>query len=476
MQTQVLNYSETVEHNGAFRLDAEHYQEQYLNNQQKLIRFGATSLRKLISRPVMTGHTPSMKVESYYGGNIAFVKTDNLREFEITGEFNHHLTKTGNEVIKRSELQTGDLIVTIIGATYKIVGRAALVRKEDLPANINQNIALIRLKKAFSPEFISSYLNCNIGRLALWYLSRQTEQVNLNCREVEKVLIPNVSDLFVRSVKCSYKKAVKYEHQSRGVFLEAQSILLSELGLMNWQPKHALSFIRNYSITKESQRIDAEYFQPKYDTIIELIKNYKGGWEILSDLASIRKCVEVGSSEYKDEGVPFIRVSNLSPFGLTEEKYITEKLYSELVRHQPEQGEILFSKDATPGIAYHLKDKPRKMIPSGGILRLKLKNRQINEEYLMLVLNSLVVREQINRDVGGSVILHWRPDQVKQTLIPVLKNDKQQQIQQKINVSFILRKQSKNILECAKKAVEIAIEKDEKMAINWLAKQTESII
>ena len=125
MQSQVLKYSATIRDDGTFRLDAEHYQKQYLNNQRKLNNFGSVPLLELIVCPVMTGHTPSMEVETYYGGNIRFVKTDNLREFKISGEFTHYLSDTGNEVISRSALRKGDLIITIIGATHKIVGRAA---------------------------------------------------------------------------------------------------------------------------------------------------------------------------------------------------------------------------------------------------------------------------------------------------------------------------------------------------------------
>jgi type I restriction enzyme S subunit len=182
-----------------------------------------------------------------------------------------------------------------------------------------------------------------------------------------------------------------------------------------------------------------------------------------------------------------VRVSNISPFEITEEKYISEALYNELTpeekdvpfakskNHQPEQGEILFSKDGTPGIAHYLKEQPPKMIPSGGILRLKSKTNRVNNEYLTLVLNSVLTQEQVNRDVGGSIILHWRPDQVKQTVVPILSDAKQQEIQQRVTESFNLRKQSKHLLECAKKAVEMAIEKDEQTAIDWLKAQTQSI-
>ena len=112
------------------------------------------------------------------------------------------------------------------------------------------------------------------------------------------------------------------------------------------------------------------------------------------------------------------------------------------------------------------------MIPSGGLLRLQSRTKQTNNEYLTLVLNSIIVKEQIKRDVGGSVILHWRPDQIKQTVIPILPEEIQTKTQQKVNESLKLRKQSKQLLKCAKQAVEIAIEQDEQTATNWLAENT----
>ena len=263
--------------------------------------------------------------------------------------------------------------------------------------------------------------------------------------------------------------------KSEEKYKKAQFLLLSELGLIDWQPKHLLTFVKNYSDTEQAGRIDAEYFQPKYEEIVNAIKRYTGGWETLGNLVSMQKSVEVGSGEYRADGIPFIRVSNISPFEITEEKYISESLYHGIKQHQPQKSEILFSKDATPGIAYYINRQPGKMIPSGGILRLKSKTDRINNECLTLVLNSILVKEQTNRDVGGSVILHWRPDQVKQTVIPILPEDAQTRIQQKVTETFNLRQQSRHLLECAKKAVEMAIEQDEQKAINWLKEQTRVI-
>ena len=114
------------------------------------------------------------------------------------------------------------------------------------------------------------------------------------------------------------------------------------------------------------------------------------------------------------------------------------------------------------------------MIVSGGILRLKSTTDRVVNEYLTLVLNSVLVQEQVKRDVGGSIILHWRPNQVKGTVIPILALEKQQEIQQKIMESFDLRKQSQQLLEYATRAIEMAIEEDEIQAIKWLEKQNKT--
>lgn len=54
------------------------------------------------------------------------------------------------------------------------------------------------------------------------------------------------------------------------------------------------------------------------------------------------------------------------------------------------------------------------------------------------------------------------------TVIPILRQEKQAEIQRKIIESFNGHKQAKDLLEHAKRAVEIAIEQDEQTAIDWL--------
>ena len=367
MESSIVSLHEIKNDNQGFRIDAEHYRKQYLLVRDKLINRGSILLENCIRQRVITGHTPSMKNEKYYNGSINFIKTDNVRENEITADFIDKLTVEGNNRIKRSSLKENDVIATIIGASHDIVGRAALVQKKDLPGNINQNIALIRTSEDILPAFLTVYLNSYYGRNCLWYLSRQTEQVNLNCREVEQLLVPNISHAFQNVIVEIYDKTSSLGMESSDLYIEAEQVLLSEICLLNWKPKYQLSFVKNFSDTKSTNRIDADYFQPVYDEMVKAVKSAKS-YARLGDLVSIKKCVEPGSEAYQDSGVPFVRVSNLSKSGINDnnQQFISESLYESLRMHQPHKGEILLSKDATPGIAYYMRDMPGKMIPSAG--------------------------------------------------------------------------------------------------------------
>ena len=93
-------------------------------------------------------------------------------------------------------------------------------------------------------------------------------------------------------------------------------------------------------------------------------------------------------------------MSNLSKHGIVDDtvNFISNELYNVLrEKYEPQQGEILLSKDATPGIAYFLDESVQGIIASG-ILRLSL-IEDIPPYYLELVLNSIFVQLQIEQSV-----------------------------------------------------------------------------
>lgn len=448
------------------RIDAEFYLPIYLNVESTIEKHGYDLLNSITSK-IDVGHVGPM-VNEYTNAGVWLLQTQNVKTFFLDESNKIFINQQFHEYLKKSKVRKGDVLIARTGS----FGTACIYLEND-EINSADVIIIKPQDQLINPYYLVTYLNSRFGTNQLLRFASGGLQGHVNLTILENLKVCKIDSSLQNQIEQIVKGSYNQRKNSEQLTADAQALLLSELRLSNWRPKHQLSFVKNYSDTDNTGRIDADYFQPKYDEIVKAIKGYSAGWDTLENIASVTKCIEVGSEAYMDEGdIPFVRVSDISPFEITEEKYISDSLYAELSQHQPKEGEILLSKDGSPGIAYHLNEKPRKMIPSGGILRLKVKNTQINEDYLTLVLNSMIVQEQINRDVGGSVILHWRPEQVKQTLIPILNNEKQNDIQQKITEAFDLRKQSKRLLECAKRAVELAIEQDEKAAVKWLQEKT----
>ena len=62
----------------------------------------------------------------------------------------------------------------------------------------------------------------------------------------------------------------------------------------------------------------SEYYQPKFDALFDALKKFSskrlGG---NNGIVSIKKSIEPGSDAYKDEGIPFIRVRDVSKHEIT---------------------------------------------------------------------------------------------------------------------------------------------------------------
>ena len=459
MSYSIVNYPSVVDSSHSIRLDAEFFHPDYLKIQHKLEEIGS---QKLIDFQVKIRHPIEIK-RNYVDEGVLLLRGQNVRPLSIDLTSNPvYISKKDAERLKENTIRYKDILIMRSGAN---VGQCAIYLENS--DAISMSDTLIIQSRNLNPFFLTIFLNTKYGTKLIERGKYGSAQPHIAPPFLYQIPVP-VWDNLPSLIEKTYLQSKNFKELSKVRYTEARTLLLTELGLADWQPKQQLTFIKNFSDTERAERFDADYFQPKYDDIVNAIKSCTGGWDTLKNLVTLEKCIEVGSKAYVEDGIPFVRVSNLSPFEITQEKYISEELYAEITEHQPKQGEILLSKDATPGIAHYLREEPEKMIPAGGILRLKSKTDKIGNEYLTLVLNSILTQEQVNRDVGGSVILHWRPDQVVGTVIPILHQDKQVEIEQKVIESFNGRKRAKDLLEYAKRSVEIAIEQDEQAAIDWL--------
>lgn len=90
---------------------------------------------------ITKGTTPTTLGMKFIDSGINFIKAESLNELGgfIKSKF-AYISDTTHEVLKRSQIQEGDVLFTIAGT----IGRTALVTKDILPANTNQAVAIIK--------------------------------------------------------------------------------------------------------------------------------------------------------------------------------------------------------------------------------------------------------------------------------------------------------------------------------------------
>lgn len=350
--------------------------------------------------------------------------------------------------------------------SFEWVGRTGIYyQNDDIQRTFASYLVRLNPKDSILPEYLCAYLNCKYGEWDVKRRARQSiNQTNVNPEEVKEIEIPILDIDLQQKIQCCFTQANSLRILSQKTYSEAELILHNELGINSIAVTDVNVSQKRFSDFINSGRLDAEYYQPKYDDLFSRLSKFET--KRLGDIVQIRKSIEPGSEAYQNQGIPFIRVSNLSKFGFSDtEIHLSPDEYGDVIR--PKQNTILLSKDGSVGIAYKV-EQDMDVITSGAILHLTITDNEFMPDYLTLVLNSVIVGMQAERDAGGSIIQHWKPSEIENVIIPKLSQEIQQEITNKVKESFALRRESKRLLDLAKTAVETAIEQGENAALRLL--------
>lgn len=447
-----------------FRLDSEYFKKEVLIYEKTVINF--KKLKEVVN--FLVGPFGStVTADTYVKNSECFY----LRGVDIGNFFLNQAEAKINEYrfnqLEKFHVRKEDIFITVVGT----LGKIAINMESNLKAIFSCKSTIVRTNK-INPYYLITFLSTNIGQKNVLRGKRGAIQEGLNITDLQEIRIPMFSNNFQSQIENLVKSSYQKIEESKILYKEAEELLFKKLDLLDFKPSNeniaVKSFKDSFGI---SGRLDSEYYQPKYDELITHIKKTK--FDKLDNIVNIKKSIEPGSEAYQDEGIPFIRVSNITKAGITDtEIHLSKNILKEedLEKLYPTKDTILLSKDGTVGIAYKIKNETE-IITSGALLHLMIKRDDVLPEYLTLVLNSLVVQLQADRDAGGSIIKHWKPSEIQEILIPVLDISVQIDIEERIKKSFELKEESKKLLDLAKRAVEIAIEKNEDKAMEYINAQ-----
>jgi len=138
---------------------------------------------------ITKGTTPTSIGYNFTDSGIKFIKVESLTESgEIIPNKVAYIDEACHQALKRSQLKKNDILFSIAGA----LGRIGIVKEDILPANTNQALAIIRLKKDSNAlvEFIAKYFNSNIVTDEIEKLRIGAAQQNLSLTQLNNLFVP----------------------------------------------------------------------------------------------------------------------------------------------------------------------------------------------------------------------------------------------------------------------------------------------
>ena len=463
MRYSVLEYSNVLQQSD-MRLDADFYSHPFRQKflkREKRLRF--STLGKEVDF-IGSGHTPYKHDVS--SGEIPFITVECIGDLEFFDEKTKRITNEQyKSEYKNKIISQGSVVCTIKRRICKAYPFLSKTKKMAL----NQDVALIRPKANLLSGFLAVYFNCSFGQgLAD---SLKTEQMNpyISLVNLAKLPVPLMGTNFQKKIEDVVSDSQTIKSQSDDEYVQAQTILLSELGLAKWQPKPRLTFVKNYSSTQRVERIDADYFQPKYEEIVRAIKSYAGGWDRLRNLSNLK--AQNHHPEDKQE-YKYIELANIAGNGEITDCMIAQgQDLPSRARRKVTMGDVIVSsiEGSLDSIALISEEYDQALCSTGFHV---VNSKTFNSETLLVLLKSIVGQLQLKKGCSGTILTAINKDEFGKVILPIISEKKQTQIQKKVTESFNLRKQSKHLLDCAKRAVEMAIDQDEQTAIDWLEDET----
>lgn len=440
------------------RIDAEYYQPQYLNNDEKILSYGYVNLGNIAT--FSGGATPLGA--NYLSSGIPFLRIQNIGDNQLILDdivFIDRIIHAG--LLKRSQLQYGDVLITITGR----IGTAAVVNDDDIKeGNINQHIVRIRIHdQRFNPFFLSTFLNTTFGGLQTIREAYGTTREALPYYCLSKIKIPTVPWNKQVEIEKLIKQAFKNLSDSKSLYLEAEQLLISELGIKQLDLSHRLTYKTNLSDIQEADRFDAEYFQPKYEIITEALKKTSQKRKVtLTTLGEVSQPMKYGTSEpfdYVEKGVPFLRIADVSNLDFDPDTVmrIPERQAEKCINERVKSGDLLISRSGTLGLVIPIDEHFDNAVFGSYFIRIRPKI-DISRSYLKVFYNSIIGKLIVERLQTGAIQTNLTIPAIKKFPLLLPWSELKEKIKDLINKSKQARLEAKNLLNQSVKKVERLIE------------------
>jgi len=322
---------------------------------------------------ITKGTTPTSVGFKFTDSGVKFIKVESLTESgEIIPNKVAYIDEDCHKALKRSQLKENDILFSIAGA----LGRIGIVKREILPANTNQALAIIRLKKDSNTivDFIAKYFNSSIVTDEIEKLRIGAAQQNLSLTQLNNLNVPFPT----------------LPEQQRIV-----SILDKAFAAIDKAKANAEQNLKNAKELFES------YLQGVFEN-----KVHGNKYNSLNELCELIVDCEHKTAPTQETGYPSIRTPNIGKGELILEDVNRVSLDTYIKwtkRAIPKAGDLILAREAPAGNIAVIPDNVEVCLGQRTVL-IRLKKDKLIPKYLAyLILSKDVQRILLSHSTGATV-------------------------------------------------------------------------
>lgn len=440
------------------RLDSEFFQFKYIQAQNILTSLPHSTIGE--SYKVTDGEHGSV---SFVNDGIKYLTAENIKYGYVDISKIRYVDKKVDIRNARARVNVGDILISIKGT----LGEVAVAEAELLPANMNRDVAILKSNhsSSYHSVYLMLFLMSKYGALQSLRGGSGGVQQMITLERLRKFVYPTFSEVFIKGLFNIYQKSQVARNASKETYSEAEALLLSALNLTDYTPDFSNTNLKLFSESfGSSGRLDAEYYQPKFDELEQLIQSNGMYWKRISEIEeyNARGC----QPEYYEDGkLNVINSKHILEDHLDYDNFekTNEIFWTLQPKARVQTDDILvYTTGANIGRS-NIYQSNEKALASNHVNILRLKEE--DPFYVSFVINSFIGRMQTDKLSAGSAQAELYPKDISKFMIPFVEKSIQQEIRKNIIASLSLKRRSLDLLETAKRAVEIAIEKSENYAL-----------
>lgn len=403
---------------------------------------------------------------------VPYIRSSNVGETFLN---TNNLIKISDKAHKKLPLSKTNYLDIMMARKGKI-GGATIIMKDNIDFNCNENVIKITIKDkvTWNPYYLTTFFNSVYGKKQLERQSTGNVQPWVSIYQIKKLNCVKGSKGFQEKIEKTILVSYDKWQNSEKLYTQAQNLLDSELGLENFNPSSEKVYIKTLKESfLKTGRLDSEYYQPKYEIFDEKISNI--GVEKLENICSLINYGTVPTSPYvkNNKSIPYIKGMNLKNcfiVGELDEIESTEELQDKFFT---KENDIIISQMGTVGDVGVVTKEQENYLFASFTIRVRLNDERFNPYFVGAYIQNVAKDFYLYRNIAqASVRQNTDLPTIKNMPIPLVKKEAQEEIANYIKQSMEYSKKAKELLEISTKSVEIAIDKDEQTAQNFLDRQT----